>query len=1607
MPPESSPWDRRDFASRDRRHDVLGNRSVGGYSTPRWRESYYGPRGFPRDSPRRHPSGYYRQGGGYHQPYPEDSGAYGCPPSRSDGLWVKDENFKPSGSYGGRCINRESRESFRRSPYRDSSSEFSKHQQKHYSPNALRSVAVQISPASQTALKDRNSTNDIAIDGSGTGRAVDRDLSSASILWRPSKWNCAIADRSGPEEAGLKESEAPDKESLIQSTVAYPQMPDEGSSKKKPRLGWGQGLAKYEKQKVQGSPDSYGVDVEDTLVQASSRVDGSPTSLTSGMEEKWGTRPITTIDACAPKLGVHIYSEFSMKLDQLEVNHISSLASFLDDLLQNEDVFFGDSGLIAAMNKLLLLKGDISKELEKTEFEIDWFESEFKSLDCDAENNDDLYSPPLPVNNESNPCLQSSDVEKVYTMSQYHELAPTVAHLTEAVFPASNCEEQDAQVKDMETDSKGIVSANCEKAAFLEVGVCNFNQGKLTKICNFNQGNLIECSVAIDNDSLNVPEAQQCLLDNAQERLATMSCHDNVKCVETGRNSACSIKACSYGKTNCNLISLIVTSNRDAAKRASQVFNISLPSNLPQFDFWRSGNISCHRKNDLKVKEKLSIRKHQLLFKERVLILKFRALHHLWKEDLQLLSIRKNRRKSKKRIELSRSQGDFQKQHSSIQFRLALPAGNQTLVPSQKLVGFVSKLPLGSQMKPYRSNIKMPALILDDIERRYTRFTTYNGLVEDPLSFEKERATINPWTREEIEVFKVMLVKFGKDFSRISCTLDHKTVADCVEFYYKNHKLEDFRGVKKRLDVRKQWQHSPASTYLVTSGKKWNPETNAASLDILGAASVIAEKSDYNVRSQQKVAARYQTYHDLKSFYNDCYDSVNRAQMVEVTAHEREYLTASVSAGICRALSSEAMSSCVTSSIDPGEKMSYVSLDRPFSPELTQNVYEEDTCSDEGCNELAFIDWTDEEKSVFIRALSMYGKNFARISHFVGTRSLEQCKIFFMKARKSLGLEVIDRATPKIGMPMTDDNEGSCDTDDACAAEIHSAICSDQCYSRVNPDFQSLAKASREGFIHAGVSPQQAEIDRLSEQDVLRGINLEANDSKFDKQVHAIYDYKLVNGADNSRSAVCSHVPIQLPEVAENIDKERKSGGSCVLVPQTEQAITESVPVGSILHTADGVQKNDGAGVHSIDGFKKVVSSHELMLPKSGSRKRRRASIDLGANSRDPLSLTADWGASDNYLHHGNVVDVCSRPSTFTTFQHKIPLYDLPCQHKEYHSISAYQDNCQPAQFNSSFHDRPICSVGNLHVASQTALNFEEHENKQHQNLVVGSPYQQYMLKSSLNQVAMRNGVSQSNQFISKMQNDNLNSCSLSPSSPGKVFLSTSNNEKSESQLVPCTQYANPETKRQSHQTGDVKLFGKVLNPSSSQRSSSSSQESTSPKPNESSTTTSSIRKDGDLFPYQLGSNCRLVLEEAPISYGFWDGNRIQTGFSSLSEYALMLAKHQGISPGVSSYSGKDGVLGNTAVLADYRQPFMHGKQLENFTELQKRNWVEIESVFQNSGRAALLGTSMVSGGGLLAGGVSDPVAALKLNYGSRNKNASCEVESCSGDTQEAGRIKN
>ncbi|XP_023740190.1 uncharacterized protein LOC111888279 isoform X1 [Lactuca sativa] len=724
------------------------------------------------------------------------------------------------------------------------------------------------------------------------------------------------------------------------SPCLTPMTHDEANSRKKQRLGWGEGLAKYEKKKVdpedildkEAGARNVMVDgvsgSEPLLTSPSSLTDKSPSvngysecaspttpysyacSSSPGLEEKESTKTITVDnDTYNPSVAsCHVSENHTEGLSSnLELN----LSSALDELLQTDDSSSPGPKFVksTAMDKLHVWKAELTKTLEITETEIDSLEHELKSLVSDAGS--------FPTEYQNKTCGGPLPVEK--TDSSPEEVNGA----------------EDSDDKSSDTTSEFVESVS-------------------------------KCSEDVGND-----DALGFVTSCGDHSSSTVSDGEDVD----------------NGREDDKLYDFIFATNKVIANETSDELNrILLPTTHLCNKISKSTDESLN-------KTKIASRKRFLKFKERVITSKFRVLQHAWKEDLQLLSVKKTGGRSQKKFESSSRMGyaDHQKYSSSIHSRLYPPGGSVSLVPTTETLDYVKKLLSDSRVKVHRKTLKMPCLILDRSERMMTRFVSDNGLVEDPVEVEKERSIVSAWTEEEQGIFLEKYSLFGKDFKKIASFLKNRTCGDCVEFYYKNHKSDCFQKIKKKSAFAKGMS-CITNTYLVTSGRRM--AADATSLEMLGAASEMVASVD----GEQKL--------DSGMFCN-----------------EQETAAADVLAGICRSVSSEALGSCITSSVDNGDVQHHEHGRRRSRCQmvgggscskrrqhLTQKEdVDDESCSDESCGEeVDTSTWSDAEKIKFIKAFRSCGKNFANISICVKTKTIDQCRVFFSKARKCLGLDVID-----------------------------------------------------------------------------------------------------------------------------------------------------------------------------------------------------------------------------------------------------------------------------------------------------------------------------------------------------------------------------------------------------------------------------------------------------------------------------------------------------------------------------------------------------------------------------------------------------------------------
>ncbi|GAB4836484.1 hypothetical protein Ancab_001395 [Ancistrocladus abbreviatus] len=1597
MPLEPFPWDRKDFF-RERKHsnherptsDSLG-------PVARWRDSSssssHGSRNefvrwgfFPEF---RRPPGHAKQGGWdlYHE-----VPVHGFPIPRSAERLMEDDGFRPFGPRADARYARNYREyraSFYQKDWKGRGGEYNHHH------NATSNAAVR-----QHELNDQMSGDDVVmrashpdsdtlnasdqqhdkdqvnkssdVNGLGTSQRIDKE-NSLAIDWKPLKWSrsgsltsrgSGFSHSSSSRSIGVESSDT--RSELLPQNAAAVESPsrdpfacatsaaslEETASRKKPRLGWGEGLAKYEKKKVE-VPDENATKNGNTLcasiverthslpsnlAERSPRIGGfsdcaSPATPSSvgcssspGMEDKsFGKAMDIDLDSSnnislSPSLGSQIQLEgSSLNLEDLEHSWITNLSALVSELLQSEDQSMVDSCFIksSALNKLLLWKKDITKVLELTESEVDSLESELKSLMSEF-----VRESPCPASSSSLPvdCKEQSHKElSVIPRPPPLDVLSSGDIVAEDVDPCCNIiGDAHAEVREEEIESPGTATSKYVEVLSLEKPI----SPELQKTA---------CSEGMVNvGSVNV-EANV---------LATSS--DVNRIVGSSDGSIQESDACGhvdgYPLTNSKnyVYDYILASNQEGAGKASELL-IKL---LPNCDY--RINIAdairaARSENELLVRKKFLLRKRYLRFKEIALSLKYRAFQYLWKEDLRLLSGRKHRAKLQKKLELNSRvlHTGCQKSRSSIRSRFASPAGSLSLVPTAEIVTFISKLLSDSQVKLYRNSLKMPALILDEKEKVLSRFISSNGLVEDPCAVEKERSLVNPWTAEEKMIFMDKLATFGKDFRKISSFLDHKTTADCIEFYYKNHKSECFEERKKNPELKKQVKSLPANTYLVTSGKKWSREINSVSLDLLGAASAIVARVDQGVDTTKLFSDRFC---DMKSRATDGILEGSSSYDVE---NERETAAADVLAGICGSLSSEAMSSCITSSVDPGEgcqdwKCQKVSSStwRPLTPEVTQKV-DNDPCSDESCGEMDPVDdWTDEEKSVFVQAFSSYGKDFLMISRCVQTKSRDQCKVFFSKAWKCLGLDILCPVTAHGGTPATNDRSGSgSDSEDACVVEAGSAVSSDKSGSRMGEDLRIPISEKDHGDTNCVGMDSHDEI--IGEDCGLedKSENMPSDDHQADDASEMTLDGGIMVNDEVEKTLRVQEQENKLVSVASGGGEEQAMGQDILVA----EAAVDCVSAPS-----------------SFDAVADPNVSEEVVSekPETGLATRDVSTPDVPSSAKIFEDITRNLEG----------VEECNKQSASENIHQPVSRQTL-MDHGESSTIpKSYPFVSIRKEVNGNVSQKLLSTVEGVF---RTEMKFQ-------------SPEDCHLKKCSC--VASQDLVTELN-FRPESE--------VPPKDLGSDLPCPANNEK---------QCGN----------GDVKLFGQILSKPSSVEKPLSCVKDVKPFLNH-------CMKDNLISPNHDHANY-LGLEKFPArSYGFWDGTRIQTGHTSLpdSATAMLLAKYTAAVSNCSLPSSKteqqivntnECHLNGASVfpsrescssiggLADHQacrnqdgmQPFkVEMKQRQDMLSEVQRNRLEaVSSLQQQQGKGnGFVKLNAVQVEGSYGGGISDPVAALRLYY--------------------------
>lgn len=244
----------------------------------------------------------------------------------------------------------------------------------------------------------------------------------------------------------------------------------------------------------------------------------------------------------------------------------------------------------------------------------------------------------------------------------------------------------------------------------------------------------------------------------------------------------------------------------------------------------------------------------------------------------------------------------------------------------------------------------------------------------------------------------------------------------------------------------------------MVSGIKWNSVANTSSLDILSAASAMAVGIACN-RKTCSGRALWRGY-DNKAMSTGVSFITEKPNCFNIIRNENATVAAGVFTSICSGcLLSEAASSSITSSAvhvrgkRVGKSVKARSINKqPLMTVITRDI-DQETCSNKSSGEVELTDWTDVEKAAFLHALSSYGKDFAMIAQYVGTKSQYQCRVLFSKTHKHNGMDLIGQRAEIVGLPGDDDVDGGrSDADNACIAETGSVNDSDTSGTKTGVD---------------------------------------------------------------------------------------------------------------------------------------------------------------------------------------------------------------------------------------------------------------------------------------------------------------------------------------------------------------------------------------------------------------------------------------------------------------------------------------------------------------------------------------------------------------------------
>lgn len=807
---------------------------------------------------------------------------------------------------------------------------------------------------------------------------------------------------------------------------------DDGSQtspRKRPRLGWGQGLAKYEKKLTGGAEDGLGsrgrassCSEEILLSHADSPHQGTghgqEALSTKVVADGYGgacvemDKDISAIQmdqAAGPGIGDEI--EKIEEVGSMPTSEMVGLdscknsdASFVSKLCQNSETSIQMQpqtvlpGQFGSEDDSGRLKANILQRLEKLELELDLTEKEYAKLEVQPEvHSSSNVSAKIDSMVDVARNLVVADVQPdVHALGQKDSLGE-VTYTTEVrqagkevvddqIGMSSSRIQENSLCLHSKTDSKQSsfeVHRSLSFDSFPTVSVSSKGEDGIIQAdgCNSQRSSLKGSSQSAA--SFSDPGEMTGVTDSKEVNANNLLINTRGQFSNIPSKPGVSLK---NDASECWKV--LYNDNQEQAERTSKVLANLLPDAKVE-----SGMVPVGKSKDMLIQEECTESKERIKqqlqdmlskknkivrFREQVLSLRYRAMRETWKHEQAGLCQWSDRSEGVKKCDIDRRNGTLTpSQRTSHRLRLS---GNAKLDAASDEVQTMQKL-MAEPLSGYqRTHLKMPCQILDEkeisIQRFIYRLISNNALIEDPIAFEQERKTINPWTPEEKKIFLDTFFLYNKNFQKIASFIEHKTVADCIEFYYRNQKSDEFEMVRRRQRLKNRRDYSVPSAYLATTTPPSNRRREMAAISVDNLPDPASVNSDNGGVAKRSLS---------KNVDNNWFVSV-------------------VSSNIDNPLGNSGSVTGRNVTTDHSNKVNAVQ-----SPRLATTITEEFDSQ-----------WTDHERQLFVTALAMFGKDFKNISQHVATKSEGQCKAFFSKTRKRLGL---DQLLEAFQMSMHEDSE--------------------------------------------------------------------------------------------------------------------------------------------------------------------------------------------------------------------------------------------------------------------------------------------------------------------------------------------------------------------------------------------------------------------------------------------------------------------------------------------------------------------------------------------------------------------------------------------------------